>query len=76
MEEVFGRFALALSPFVQVWLEEALVELGHGPEGSSAVEEVELLVVLLVDLWGIAHDLLTLHFFDRLTINLNFLGFR
>lgn len=73
MKEVFGRFTLALSPFVQVWLEEAFVELGHGPEGSSAVEKVKLLVVFLVNFLGISHYLLALHFFDRLTINLNFL---
>jgi hypothetical protein len=49
MEEVFGRFTLSLSPFVEVWLEKPFVELSHGPEGSSAVEKVKLLVVFLVD---------------------------
>ena len=73
MEEVLGRLALSLSPLVQVWLEESLVELGHRPEGSAAVEEVELLIVLLVDLLSLAGLWLSLSILFRLTINLNFL---
>jgi len=49
MEEIFGRFALSFSPFVEIWLEEPFVELSHGSEGSAAVEKVKLLVVFLVD---------------------------
>lgn len=49
MKEVFGGFAFSLSPLVEIWLEEAFVELSHASESSSSVEEVKLLVVFLVD---------------------------
>ena len=50
MKEVFCRFPLAFSPLVEVWLEEAFVELSHAPESSPPVEEIELFVVLFVHL--------------------------
>ena len=50
MEEVLGGLPLALSPLVEVWLEEALVELGHAPESGSSVEKVEFFVVFFIDL--------------------------
>lgn len=59
MEEVFGGFSLALSPLVQIWLEEALVELGHASEGCPSVEEVEFFVVLFVLLLAISDVLFT-----------------
>ena len=58
MEEVLGGLPLALSPLVEVWLEEALVELSHAPEGSSSVEEVELFVIFFAHL-----SVVTLHLF-------------
>jgi len=48
LQEILGRFSLALSPLVQNWLEEAFIELGHTPESGSSVEEIEFLVVFLV----------------------------
>lgn len=57
MEEVFGGFSLALSPFVEVWLEESLVELSHASESCSSVEEVELFVILFVHL-GLFYEVL------------------
>jgi hypothetical protein len=57
MEEVFGGFALSFSPFVEIWLEKAFVELSHASESSSTVEEVKLFVVFLVDLFCL-HDFL------------------
>ena len=59
MKEVLGRFTLSFSPLVQVWLEEAFVELGHASESSPEVEEVELLVVLLIDLLSLVGMLFT-----------------
>ena len=50
VKEVFGGFPLTLPPFVEVWLEEALVELGHAPKSGSSVEKVEFFVVFFVDL--------------------------
>jgi hypothetical protein len=50
VKEVLGGFPLALSPLVEIRLEEAFVELGHTSKSSSAVEEVELFVVLFVHL--------------------------
>jgi len=59
MEEVLCRFALSFSPFVEIWLEKAFVELGHGSESSPTVEEVKLLVVFLVYLRGLSNSLFT-----------------
>ena len=59
MEEVLGGLPLALSPLVEVWLEEALVELSHASECSSPVEEVELFVIFLVHLRVVAWHLFT-----------------
>lgn len=50
MEEILGGLPLAFPPLVEVWLEQSLVELGHASERSSAVKEVEFLVILLVHL--------------------------
>jgi hypothetical protein len=50
MEEVLGRFSFSLSPFVEVWLEETFVELGHASESSSSVEEVKLFIIFFVHL--------------------------
>jgi hypothetical protein len=52
VKEVFSRFSLAFSPLVEVWLEEAFVELGHASECGSSVEEVELFVIFFVHLGG------------------------
>lgn len=43
MQEVLGRFPLTFAPFVENWLEEALIELSHAPEGRSSEEEIKLL---------------------------------
>jgi len=43
MQEVLGRFPLTFAPLVKNWLEKALVELGHAPEGCSSEEEIEFL---------------------------------
>lgn len=59
MEEVLGGLPLALSPLVEVWLEEALVELGHAPERGSSVEEVELFVIFFVHLGVVTQVLFT-----------------
>jgi hypothetical protein len=59
VEEVLGGFPLALSPLVEVRLEEALVELGHAPKSGSAVEKVEFFVVFLVHFGLVTHILLT-----------------
>ena len=50
VEEILSGLSLAFPPFVEVWLEEALVELGHAPERGSSVEKVEFFVVFFVDL--------------------------
>ena len=50
MQEVLGRLPLTFAPFVENWLEETLVELGHAPECGSSVEKVEFFVVFFVDL--------------------------
>ena len=50
VEEVFGGLPLSFPPFIEVWLEEAFVELSHAPESSPPVEEIELFVVLFVHL--------------------------
>jgi hypothetical protein len=79
MKEVLGVLALTFPPLVEIWLEETFVELGHGPECSSAVEEIKLLVVLLVylrNLNSLASAKSVLVSLIKLTINLNFLGFR
>jgi hypothetical protein len=59
VKEVFCRFPLAFSPLVEVWLEEAFVELSHASECGSSVEEVELFVILFVHLRGFSEILLT-----------------
>lgn len=43
MQEVLGGFPLSFAPLVKDWLEEALIELGHAPEGCSSEEEIEFL---------------------------------
>ena len=55
MKEVFGGFSLALSPFVEVWLEESLVELSHASESCPPVEEVKLFVVLFYSIGTVYH---------------------
>ena len=55
MKKVLGGFPLALSPLVEVRLEEPLVELSHAPESSPAVEKVELFIVLFVH-FGLVSD--------------------
>ena len=47
MKEVLRRFLLAVPPLVKTWLEETFVELSHGSESCSPVEEVKLLVLLI-----------------------------
>jgi len=59
VKEVFGRFSLAFPPFVEVWLEEPLVELGHASESGPSVEEVELFVVFFVHLGLLSEILFT-----------------
>ena len=48
MKEVFGRFSLTFSPFIEVWFEETFVELSHASEGCSSVEEIEFFIIFLV----------------------------
>ena len=43
MQEVLGRLPLTFAPFVENWLEETLVELGHASESCSTEEEIKLL---------------------------------
>ena len=46
LHEVLGALSLTFSPLVKDWLEKTLVEFGHGSEGGSSVEEVELFIIL------------------------------
>ena len=46
LNKILGALPLSFSPLVQNRLEESLIELSHGSEGGSAVEKVELLIIL------------------------------